>query len=60
MIGFAEKVLSYTEGLDQVLVFVLNRLLFADYIGQVDKFPDYFKPGIFQIGIKYPRQQVLG
>jgi len=43
-----------------VLVFFLNRLLFADYIEQLDKFPDYFKPGIFQLGIKYPRQQVFG
>jgi len=43
-----------------LLVFFLNRLLFADYIEQLDKFPDYFKPGIFQLGIKYPRQQVFG
>jgi hypothetical protein len=30
-------------------VFFLNRLLFPDYTGQVDKFPDYFGRRYFRL-----------
>jgi hypothetical protein len=33
----------------QVLVFFLNGHLFADYIEQVDKFPDYFDRRYFRL-----------
>jgi hypothetical protein len=51
MIKEALKMLRSTlpSSIELVLVFFLNGHLFADYIEQVDKFPDYFDRRYFRL-----------